>query len=214
VLHQACAEAAAWPDDLKVAVNLSPVQLKKGNLPQVVFATLASAGLPAAADDRRHFVAWSDCGKEDFSPGYWDGLWGWYEAGGYAHAAAYLLGLDISSFDPKALPPKTPAFWDIADAGRAPEDAELADAIDKMGDPDAITLGQIKDAAIGRGNGAMSNIPTEFFTWICDRKNRRVIPHRLEKCGYVSVRNETDKSDGQWKVGGSRVTIYAKRRYH
>jgi EAL domain-containing protein (putative c-di-GMP-specific phosphodiesterase class I) len=48
VLHQACAEAAAWPDDLKVAVNLSPVQLKKGNLPQVVFATLASAGLPAA----------------------------------------------------------------------------------------------------------------------------------------------------------------------
>jgi diguanylate cyclase (GGDEF)-like protein/PAS domain S-box-containing protein len=47
VLRQACAEAAAWPDDLKVAVNLSPVQFKKGNLPQVVFATLASAGLPA-----------------------------------------------------------------------------------------------------------------------------------------------------------------------
>ncbi|MGH6820351.1 MAG: putative bifunctional diguanylate cyclase/phosphodiesterase, partial [Methylocella sp.] len=48
VLRQACAEAAAWPDDLKVAVNLSPVQFKKGNLPQVVFATLASTGLPAA----------------------------------------------------------------------------------------------------------------------------------------------------------------------
>jgi diguanylate cyclase (GGDEF)-like protein/PAS domain S-box-containing protein len=48
VLRQACAEAAAWPDDLKVAVNLSPVQFKKGNLPQMVFATLASSGLPAA----------------------------------------------------------------------------------------------------------------------------------------------------------------------
>ena len=47
VLRQACAGAAAWPDDLKVSVNLSPVQFKKGNLPQVVFATLASAGLPA-----------------------------------------------------------------------------------------------------------------------------------------------------------------------
>jgi diguanylate cyclase (GGDEF)-like protein len=47
VLRQACAEAAAWPDDLKVAVNLSPVQFKRGNLPQVVFATLASSGLPA-----------------------------------------------------------------------------------------------------------------------------------------------------------------------
>jgi diguanylate cyclase (GGDEF)-like protein/PAS domain S-box-containing protein len=48
VLQQACAEAATWPDDLKVAVNLSPIQFKKGNLPQVVFATLTSAGLPAA----------------------------------------------------------------------------------------------------------------------------------------------------------------------
>ena len=51
VLRQACAEAAAWPDDLKVAVNLSPVQFKKSNLPQVVFATLASTGLPAARLD-------------------------------------------------------------------------------------------------------------------------------------------------------------------
>ncbi|MGH6868197.1 MAG: putative bifunctional diguanylate cyclase/phosphodiesterase, partial [Methylocella sp.] len=48
VLRQACAEAAGWPDNLKVAVNLSPVQFKKGNLPQLVFATLASSGLPAA----------------------------------------------------------------------------------------------------------------------------------------------------------------------
>jgi diguanylate cyclase (GGDEF)-like protein/PAS domain S-box-containing protein len=48
VLRQACAEAAGWPDDLKVAVNLSLAQFKKGNLPQMVFATLASAGLPAA----------------------------------------------------------------------------------------------------------------------------------------------------------------------
>src|ERR1700676_3315846 len=48
VLRQACAEAAAWPDDLKVAVNLSAVQFKKGNLPQMVFATLAGGGLPAA----------------------------------------------------------------------------------------------------------------------------------------------------------------------
>jgi diguanylate cyclase (GGDEF)-like protein/PAS domain S-box-containing protein len=48
VLRQACAEAVRWPNDLKVAVNLSPVQFKKGNLPQVVVATLESTGLPAA----------------------------------------------------------------------------------------------------------------------------------------------------------------------
>ena len=45
--------------------------------------------------------------------------------------------LDLSDFDPKAPPPKTPAFWDIVDANRAPEDAELADVLDKLGNPDA-----------------------------------------------------------------------------
>jgi EAL domain-containing protein (putative c-di-GMP-specific phosphodiesterase class I) len=48
VLRQACAEAVSWPGDLKVAVNLSPVQFKNGDLTEVVFAALASAGLPAA----------------------------------------------------------------------------------------------------------------------------------------------------------------------
>ena len=28
VLHQACAEAATWPDHLRVAVNLSPLQVR------------------------------------------------------------------------------------------------------------------------------------------------------------------------------------------
>ena len=45
VLRQACAEAVAWPDDMKVAVNLSPVQFKTSNLTQVVLMALANAGL-------------------------------------------------------------------------------------------------------------------------------------------------------------------------
>jgi hypothetical protein len=59
-------------------------------------------------------------------------LWEWYTRGGLANVTAYLAGLDISGFDPKAPPPKTPAFWDIVDANRAPEDAELADVLDEM----------------------------------------------------------------------------------
>jgi diguanylate cyclase (GGDEF)-like protein len=48
VLRQACAEAKAWPGDLKVSVNLSPVQFKNGDVTHVVCAALASAGLPAS----------------------------------------------------------------------------------------------------------------------------------------------------------------------
>ena len=46
VLRTACAEAAKWPDDVKVAVNLSPVQFRSRNLVQVVVAALAYSGLP------------------------------------------------------------------------------------------------------------------------------------------------------------------------
>ena len=45
VLRQACAEAAAWPDDIKVAVNVSPVQFRSQSLSQVVISALAAAGL-------------------------------------------------------------------------------------------------------------------------------------------------------------------------
>jgi diguanylate cyclase (GGDEF)-like protein len=45
VLRKACAEAAKWPDDIKVAVNLSPVQFRSRNLVQVVVAALAYSGL-------------------------------------------------------------------------------------------------------------------------------------------------------------------------
>jgi hypothetical protein len=155
-------------------------------------------GIYLPSDDRRHFVAWSDLAKEEFAPAYWNGLWEWYARGGYGHVAAYLAKLDLSAFDPKAPPPKTPAFWDIVDANRAPEDAELADVLDEMENPDATTLSRITAAATG-----------DIMAWLNDRKNRRAIPHRLEKCGYVPVRNG-DAKDGFWKTRGARQVVYGK----
>jgi diguanylate cyclase (GGDEF)-like protein/PAS domain S-box-containing protein len=48
VLRRACAEAARWPDPIKVAVNLSPVQFRNRSLVATVTHALAAAGLPAA----------------------------------------------------------------------------------------------------------------------------------------------------------------------
>lgn len=45
VLEQSCAQAASWPDDMSVAVNVSAVQLQDGTLPSVVAAALCSSGL-------------------------------------------------------------------------------------------------------------------------------------------------------------------------
>jgi diguanylate cyclase (GGDEF)-like protein len=47
VLRTACAQAATWPDDIKIAINVSPVQFKTGNLVQAVINTLATSGLAA-----------------------------------------------------------------------------------------------------------------------------------------------------------------------
>jgi diguanylate cyclase (GGDEF)-like protein len=47
VMQQACQDAATWPDELKVAVNLSPVQFRSDQLVHTVEQALSSAGLPA-----------------------------------------------------------------------------------------------------------------------------------------------------------------------
>jgi diguanylate cyclase (GGDEF)-like protein len=45
VLRTACFEAGGWPDDIGVAVNLSPVQFRRGDLVASVEAALAASGL-------------------------------------------------------------------------------------------------------------------------------------------------------------------------
>ncbi len=158
-----------------------------------------TTGIYLPADDRRHFVAWSECTSDTFNPNYWTDLYQWYEHGGREHVAAYLAALDISNFNPKAPPPKTSAFWDIVDANRAPEDAELSDILEKRFWPKAITLGEIT-----------SHADEELADWLKDRRNSRQIPHRLEAVGYVRVRN-TGQTDGRWKINGKNQVIYTKK---
>jgi hypothetical protein len=156
-------------------------------------------GIFLPPDDRRHFVTWSNKTKEDpkFQDGYWDRLWAYFQNGGTAHVAAYLTARDISKFNPKAPPPLTEAFWAIVNANRPAEDAELADILDQL-QKDAVTLRDIQNKATD-----------SFAEWLGDRKNRRAIPHRLENCGYVPVRNR-DADDGLWKINNRRQAIYAK----
>jgi EAL domain-containing protein (putative c-di-GMP-specific phosphodiesterase class I) len=48
ILLTACRTAASWPDDLKVAVNLSAVQFRSANLVAAVAGALRESGLPAS----------------------------------------------------------------------------------------------------------------------------------------------------------------------
>ena len=46
VLREACREAVTWPDDIHVAVNVSPVQFRNTGLNAIVLQALAATGLP------------------------------------------------------------------------------------------------------------------------------------------------------------------------
>jgi hypothetical protein len=71
--------------------------------------------------------------------------------------------------------------------------------LDDLGNPDAVTLSVITNSAPN----------DDFGEWLRDRKNRRVIPHRMEACGYVPVRNDTAR-DGYYVVSEKRQAVYAK----
>ena len=156
-------------------------------------------GIYLPADDRRHYVAWSVLTREDFKQDYWITMWRWYDGGGDRHVAAYLTQLDISDFDPKAPPPKTEAFWAIVDANCPPEESELRDVLDKLENPDAVTIAEVAAACEHH----------DFAKWLEERKNRRTIPYRFEQCKYVPVRNAAAK-EGLWIINGVRQAIYAK----
>jgi hypothetical protein len=189
---------AAPPDMLRV----NEKHLRQYYVPNlcgvIITTNHKTDGIFLPSGDRRHFVAWSSCKIEDFDEDYWNRLWRWCHSGGFGHVAAYLSELDISDFDPKAPPPKTDAWWAIVDAGRPSEDADLANALDKLKNPDAFVIDELVEA------------PAALGDWLRDRRNRRVISHRLEAVGYAPVRNKDAGSDGMWKVDGSRCVVYAR----
>lgn len=168
------------------------------NVCGVIITTNHVDGIYLPPDDRRHYVAWSELTKESFPADYWRKLYAWYAAEGIGHVCEYLRSVDLSGFDPKAPPPKTAAWHRMVDAGRAPEDGELADALDVLSNPDALT---VDDIAFSSSD--------DFRLWLKDRRNSRTIPHRLATAGYVPVRND-GQSDGRWKINGKNVVVYAK----
>jgi hypothetical protein len=166
-------------------------------------------------DDRRVFATWSEITPADFPGGYFDNLGYWYEHGalpgypddansGFEHVAAYLATLDISSFNPYAPPPRTPAFRDLINANVSPEAASLADLLDDIGKPVMVTLDAVKGAALDQ-----IKYPG-LSMWLCERKNWNTIPYRFDQCGYVRLHNDRAK-DGLWKIDGRRQVVYAPK---
>lgn len=180
------------------------------NTTAVVVTTNHRDGIYLPEDDRRHFCCWSEKTKEEFSEDYFNRLWRFIGHGGREAVAQFLATRDLSSFNPKKPPPKTEAFHQTVNTNRSSVDAELADALDAAGSigedgepirPDVVTIAKLV-ATVDTSNASFS----EFLR---DRRNAKVVNHRLEACGYTVVRNP-DAADGLWRINGRRQAVYGR----
>jgi hypothetical protein len=148
-------------------------------------------------DDRRHYVAFSERYGEEFPAAFWNEFWAWYEAGGFAHVAALLYQYDLSNFDPKAEPRKTEAFQHMVMASRGSAYGEVADAIDELGNPQALTINEL-----------MAVAPN--LECLIDPEKRKGTAYRITECQYIATKNPLAK-DGLWRINKRRQVIYVRR---
>jgi hypothetical protein len=204
---------AAPPDQLTYNnknVKSYPVR----NCCGVVITTNHLAGaMYMPPDDRRYFIMWSEQNKDSFSPDQWQAYWDWFNATGpnagqmpgKCHVAALLKTWDLSAFNPKAPPERTPAWHMMVSSSISEGDMELADCLDALNRPDAITLEimtqHLEHAA--KQSGMLEDLK--------DRKQYRRWPGRMAAAGYTPVRNPQAKADGLYRIAGKRMTVYAKR---
>jgi hypothetical protein len=200
--YEATKTLIAAPPDVLVVNEKHARPYAVPNVCSVIFTTNnRSDGLYLPLDDARHFVAWSHVDNRAFADGYFAELHSWLHSGGTWDVVGLLERVDLRLFMPKAIPPKTDAFWTMAQGGSAPEDADLATALDLMKRPCVVTIQGLANRALAEG-----------LTDLCEElrgRNRRALPHRLARCGYGVVRNP-DAADGLWRVDGRRCAVYGR----
>lgn len=196
---------AAAPPDMLVVNDKHMRALAVLNVVGVIYTTnYRTGGMHLAPDDRRHYVAWSDIAPAAVDQEGLAAMWRWFAwENGYGHVTAYLRGLDISTFDAKAPPRKTPAFWAMVESGRGQEVDEIADCVREMGEPAVLTADQVVGYATAHGKEAVK-------AWLGRPENRRHVPRRLEECGYEYYRNP-ESGDGRWQLGDVYVRCYARQ---
>jgi hypothetical protein len=152
-------------------------------------------------DDGRYFPIWSDVTKEDYrdTPMFFVEFHNWLDHGGIEDVVAYLRALDVSGYQPKALPPVTDLFLEMVDQSRPVEFDWVGEAIARQGNHSVLTV-----------DGLAAHVEGEALQFLQSKAKRKFVTFLLEQHGYVRVRNPRAK-DGLWLIGNTRHTVYALR---
>lgn len=119
--------AAAPPDKLRVnQKGIKPIEVS--NIINVAMTTNSTLPIRIDGASRRFFALWSDFNPRDVDDNmlpdwlaYWDDLWPWMRSGG-AQACIWFLRnkVDISNFNPRAVPKMTGFLRDMAETSKSP----------------------------------------------------------------------------------------------
>jgi hypothetical protein len=184
--------------------NTLPVDEKYQNLKyvinvlRVVITTNHPLDLFIPEDDRRMFIMHSRTLKGWQPPEYFAQLGPWCEGEGGAHVQAFLLSRDIRAFNPKAAPPKTQGWEDIANTWITPDDA-LTQALDALGRPDVLLATELLQVQFDGADEIQGML-----------KSPRKIAHRLSKEGYVTIRPDASDKENRWAFSGPNRTIRSR----
>lgn len=193
---------AAPPD----TATINEKHMKPYDVPNVAFVVITTnykiGGLYLPLDDGRHYVAWCDETREDFTDEYFSDIWNFYDLGGskqgIKNVVAYLATLDLSKFNAKAPPKKTKAFYDMAESHIAEDEGDIADALENLEYPTVVTANML----IAENQNLQPVLK--------DAKNTRRIASVLDRYGYIKIANPYAQS-GKWRISKDKLVVYGRK---
>lgn len=148
------------------------------NLMRVVLTTNDWMSMYIPPEDRRMFIMHSHLAKgwhvEAGDPDYFERLFAWFEGGGDAHVAAWLLARDISSFKAKTPPPQTQGWHAVAGTWSGEGDDCISASLDALGKPPVVFGTELLNATMDRSEEVMGYL-----------RSSRKIALRMQKDGYT-----------------------------
>lgn len=181
------------------------------NVMRVFITTNDWMAMYIPAEDRRMFIMhstleqkWHEARGE---PEYFVRYWAWLDAGGRAAVAAWLAARALDHFNPKGHVEKTRGWDAVAGSWETPDDA-VALALERLERPDVFFGQELVDRTFDDAEEVAGML-----------KSPRKIAHRMQREGYLLVKNTTGgrwsfKSNATGRIFRSRLAFVKQALVH
>jgi len=196
---------AAPPDTLPV--NDKYTKLRHiVNVLRVVITTNDWMAMYIPENDRRMFIMNSPLPANwhiaEGRPDYFGQYWAWMASGGADAVGRWLLDRDLRNFNPKAPPPKTTTWAQVAASWEAGDDV-VSRVLEEMGTPPIVFSSELLSVHLEAGAFDYSEELRRIV------QSPRKLMHRMQAAGYSIV----PKSGQRWEFKGPKGRVRATHAF-